>query len=377
MYDEFDDNELYAHKRSDKVKWVISFLLIFVLLAGLIGAWVMLLKPEEPVPEQEEGGAVISAGENSGISLKSMKIPAAQYAEYGISPMADTAYQLTATVMPENATDKTVDWTVDWTAPPHSGTNIHSVAARDISYTIEGGQQHSGGSTQGNTTEVPVTDYVTVTPTSDGALTANVECFKAFGTKIKVTVTSRDNPNAKANCTVDYAQKLQGVKATFGSTVLTDGMTKTFDLSQSGQGAESWKFDYTASACTIADEYTTTVKISFTENASGIGNTIGAVLTWDQEDITAGMPAFDKTFFDRVFKDAMGGAVSDDPAKFNKLVTALTGNPSDPGTMLFEVEVKTVGAYGSKTDVYQIKVMPDGLNIRVEDVELDDTSIIF
>ena len=50
MYDKVEgydceDYELTAHKRSDKVKWVVSFLLIFVLLAGLVGAWVMLLKP--------------------------------------------------------------------------------------------------------------------------------------------------------------------------------------------------------------------------------------------------------------------------------------------------------------------------------------------
>ena len=62
MYDDFDeyedydyeDIELYEHKRSDKVKWIISFLLIFVLLAGMIGAWVMLLKPENEAPQQEE-----------------------------------------------------------------------------------------------------------------------------------------------------------------------------------------------------------------------------------------------------------------------------------------------------------------------------------
>ena len=62
MYDDFDEYEdydfedigLYEHKRSDKVKWIISFLLIFVLLAGMIGAWVMLLKPENEVPQQEE-----------------------------------------------------------------------------------------------------------------------------------------------------------------------------------------------------------------------------------------------------------------------------------------------------------------------------------
>ena len=59
MYDEFEDYDyedigLYEHKRSHNVKWVVSFLLIFVLLAGLIGAWVLLLKPEEPATEQEE-----------------------------------------------------------------------------------------------------------------------------------------------------------------------------------------------------------------------------------------------------------------------------------------------------------------------------------
>ena len=62
MYDDFDEYEdydledigLYEHKRSDKMKWIISFLLIFVLLAGMIGAWVMLLKPENEAPQQEE-----------------------------------------------------------------------------------------------------------------------------------------------------------------------------------------------------------------------------------------------------------------------------------------------------------------------------------
>ena len=348
MYNEFEEYELYEHKRSDKVKWVISFILIIVLMAGLIGAWVMLLKPEEVPAQEEQGGAVITDGEKNGIAIKSMKIPVTDYAEYGISPLAETAYSLTATITPETAANKAVDWAVIF---------------------VDASSEWANGKT--------VTEYVTVTPTADGALTANVECLKEFGEQIKVTATSRDNTAVSANCLVDYAQKLSGVKATFGSTVLSDGMTKSFDLTKSGQASEAWKFDYSTSVYTIEDEYTTTVKISFTENASGIGNTIGAVLTWDQEDITSGMPAFDKTFFDRVFKDAMSGAVSNNPVMFNKLVMALTGNPSEPGTMLFEVEVKTVGTYGSKTDTYQIKVLPDGLNIRVEGMEMSESSIIF
>ena len=355
MYNEFEDYELYSHKRSDKVKWVISFLLIFVLLAGLVGAWVLLLNLEESAPEQDEGGAIITEGESSGIQLMSMKIPVAQYDEYGISPLADTAYQLTATITPENATDKTVDWTIAWAVPPqHSGGTM-------------GDEDPGSVWAMGKT----VTDYVTVTPTSDGALTANVECLKDFGAQVKVTVTSRDNPDVKANCLVDYTQKLQGVKATFGSTVLTDGMTKSFDISQSGQPIEAWTFDYTTSAYTIEDHYVTMVTLSFAEGVSALESAIGAEFTWENDNISGGMPAFDKTFFDRVFVTA-DGAVSENAEQYNKLVAALSS-----GVTLFEAEVFTAGDYGTKTDVYEIKVVSDGLKIRVEGMELDDTSLIF
>ena len=352
MYDEYEDYELSAHKRSDKVKWIISFILIIALLVGLIGAWIMLLKPEAAAPEQEEGGAVITEGESSGIKLMSAKIAPENYADYGISPMAETAYQLTATITPANATNKAVDWTVTWV----------------------GGREHDGGSSEGSSDwseGKTVTDYVTVTPTSDGALTANVECLQAFGTQVRVTVTSRDNTAVKANATVDYTEKLSAVKATFGSTVLTNGMTKSFDLDASGQPAEVWTFDYTTSAHTIADEYTTTVKISFADGVSAVESAVGVEFTWAGETITSGMPSFDKTFFDKVFVTE-SGAVSANPTQYNKLVSALSA-----GVTLFEVEVSTTGEYGSKTDTYEVKVTSDGLNIRVEGIELGDTSIIF
>lgn len=48
-----------------------------------------------------------------------------------------------------------------------------------------------------------VTDYVTVTPTADGALTAKVKKVAAFGEQVIVTVTSRVLPELKATATVD------------------------------------------------------------------------------------------------------------------------------------------------------------------------------
>lgn len=343
-------NNLYNHERRDKSKWfvtLIAFILAFVAIAaafvGIFSDGFTNWDKFQPEEEQtEEGGAVITEGVSNGIKLTSMKIAPADYAANGISPMAETAYKLTATITPANATNKEVDWSIAFVNPSSSWTSGKSV-----------------------------TNYVTVTPTSDGALTANVECKAAFGEQVKVTVTSRDNTSATANCLVDYTEKLSSVKATFGSTVLTNGMTKSFNLSASGQPAEAWKFDYTTSVHTIADEYTTTVKISFADGVSELESAIGDDFTWDGATITSGMPSFDKTFFDKVFVTD-SGAVSANPAQYNELVSALSS-----GVALFEVEVKTTGVYGNKTDTYIINVASDGMNIRVEGIEVDDTSIVF
>lgn len=339
-----------AYKSNSNKFWTgfLAVLLVLVIAgaAALVGVlsdgfknWDKF-KPDEE--QTQEGGAIITEGEASGMKLMSMKIAPENYDEYGISPMADTAYQLTATITPDNATNKAVDWTIAF---------------------VNAESEWATGKT--------VTDYVTVTPTADGALTANVECLQAFGEQVRVTVTSRDNTAVKANATVDYTEKLLSVKATFGSTVLTNGMTKSFDLDASGQAAEAWKFDYTTSAHTIADEYTTTVKISFADGVSAVESAVGVEFTWAGETITSGMPSFDKTFFDKVFVTE-SGAVSSNPTQYNKLVTALSS-----GVALFEVEVSTAGEYGNKTDTYTINVASDGLNIRVEGIELGDTSIIF
>lgn len=90
-----------------------------------------------------------------------------------------TSKTLTATITPADATNKKVDW---------------SVAFKSASSTWAKGKT--------------VTDYVTITPTSDGALTATVTCKKAFGEQIIITVKSREVSEVSATATVDYEKKL-------------------------------------------------------------------------------------------------------------------------------------------------------------------------
>ena len=95
---------------------------------------------------------------------------------------AESTIRLTATITPESASIQTVDWSVSW---------------------VDSSSEWATGKT--------VTDYVTVTPTADGALTADVSCLQAFGEQVKVSVISRDNTDVSADCTVDYgAKRLSG-----------------------------------------------------------------------------------------------------------------------------------------------------------------------
>ena len=139
-------------------------------------------------PEQEQsasGGMVIGEGESNGVALMSAEISPADYSANDVSPLAETAYTLTATLSPANAANKVLDWSVEFVNPDASWARNKTV-----------------------------TDYVTVTPTSDGALTATVECKKAFGEQIKVIAAVRETPSVKAECLVDYMERLSS-KPTF------------------------------------------------------------------------------------------------------------------------------------------------------------------
>ncbi len=210
---------------SNKTRWAVTAISIIIAFIAIAAAFVGIFsdgftnwnkfKPEEEQTETaDNGGMIVGSSVGNGISLKSMKIAAEDYAAYGVSPLAESAQTLTAIITPSNAVDKTVDWAVAW---------------------VDASSSWANGKT--------VTDYVTVTPTSDGALTATVECLQDFGEQIKVTVSSRSNSSAKAEATVDYQKRLLSV----------DGFEFYVAIDESGSGRyhkgdlmyESGSSDYT------------------------------------------------------------------------------------------------------------------------------------
>lgn len=164
-------------------KKILSLILAAVMLllaAGLIGYFVT--KPNG-------GGTVtelppVMDGEGNGLDGgKVYELPKAMVFSKSVAAQNSASVTLQATVLPDNAANKKVDWSVTFKDP--SATWAKNKVA---------------------------TDYISVTPGSDGSTRATVTCLEDFGAQILITVTSRDNTQAKATCTVDYARKLLGYK---------------------------------------------------------------------------------------------------------------------------------------------------------------------
>lgn len=107
---------------TDKKTRIVSNLLSLVLGAG-IGAGVYAIKEqithggnervEMEAPSEDVGGGVIfNKPEGNGMQLTATKLLSSEYDEYGVSAIAETAYTLTATITPSDATNKKVDWSI-------------------------------------------------------------------------------------------------------------------------------------------------------------------------------------------------------------------------------------------------------------------------
>ena len=216
-------NELQQHKTSDKIKWVltlVAFLLVGATIAGmLLGYLTPRTKTEEPVQQEQEASVNESGFMSKFVNTENVRL-------MSVSPMAAVANELyveqtvVATVLPQTATNKMVDWSVAWA---------------DSSNTSN------------------VTDYVSVTPASDGSTTAYVRCYQAFSGDVIVTVTTREN-----GYTAEIIVSFVGIPT---------------DLTVTGQFVENSDGFYYMG---VGDSYTYNV------NLSNIFNTIGE----DYQDIT-------------------------------------------------------------------------------------------
>ncbi len=176
-----------------------------VIAAGVFGTMALTHKSFEVetiyCPVGVTGSGVIDEFGNELVSGETYAMPMSVVynATTAESKTASDGITLTVKVTPDNAADKRVDYTVAW-------KNASSTWARNKN----------------------ATDYVTITPQSDGSTISTLKCLHEFGEQVIITAISRQNPQIKATCQVDFQRRITGISVKFGDNeIFGDGDYKT------------------------------------------------------------------------------------------------------------------------------------------------------
>ena len=177
-------NEFYRHKKSDAAKWVIVFLLIILLAAGVasslfIGIKNMKNAEEEKVPEVTEEKITETAGISEPtfltLSMGQARIMSlSEETETGSETEGNYVSQtVSAVITPSTVVDKYVTWSLAWDT---------AAALKDSD----------------------ISEYLRLSDDSQGNITATVNCYKSFrGSKAILTCTTRQG-NVSASVDVVY-----------------------------------------------------------------------------------------------------------------------------------------------------------------------------
>ena len=346
-------------------KRVIIVAVAFVVMAAIVLGMVAALTNGSTggYNTTENGGMIMGESEGNGVALTSSVIAPEDYAANGVSALAESAYTVTATITPSNAVDKTVDWSVSW---------------------VNAESEFATGKT--------VTDYVTVTPESDGALTATVECKQAFGEQIVLTVSSRVVSGVSATCNIDYSKRITLVNYSYGSS---DDLLK-YSFEDPATSFEYVGGNYTAfnnelgitpiySVYTIEDTFTYSYFVTFSESFVNAMRDQG----FDTYDFDVAYnfnnlskdysSASDALFGVLVLKDSDAQSVVADKVfgssgAYNKFSSAMR---SLEGETLFTLNIICEGERSSFSGYCNFSAAISLYDINPSNISLDNSSIVF
>lgn len=180
-------------EKTNKIKWIAVFTALILLFAGVIFSPVIAIdnKPVEAKVADSIKSAVeptetpVSDENIAPVALKMSK----SFTTYAANGQQTVSKTITATVMPVDAPDKSVDWSIKWCTP---------IEGKDIS------------------------EYLTLTPESDGSLTATITALKGFeGSSAYVTATTRVG-GFTATCLIMYDGKPESLSFTHNGKEITN-----------------------------------------------------------------------------------------------------------------------------------------------------------
>lgn len=345
-----------------KIKTIITVVAVMLCLA-LAGGWIAKSvisskanKDASPTISAEMqdklNSFIVSPEENDAALMSICAMPLSANTEDGIAVLADNSYTLKATIKPDNTSNQSVEWSAAWKSVSSSWANGKSVS-----------------------------DYVTVTPTSSGALTATVTCKEAFGEQVIITATTKDGTNLSAQCTCDYVKRVTKTQLIVPKSSMSDDLG--FDTSTGSgpyyvklypnvptTGPAKLKTTSVLGVGTIEEELTTTISYGLSTNYYSVMSSKGYTMTSSDYVTVKNATQFDnqtagcQTLFGNNFFSNVNYA--------NAVISAL----STAGNCM-EFTVTTAGEYSSCTNTYKAFVNTSAMAVKATSVTIGDSNIKF
>lgn len=157
-----EHKEYSGYDRAERIRWIVAFSLIAVLFIGMAVslALTLTLKKDGNRPQNDFVAETVNS--------EHIRLTMSTYATVASDNSVNKT--IIATVLPSTAANKQVDWSVAW---------------------------------EDEEAEGDVSQYVTVTPASDGSTIATVKCKKAFTGTILVIATTRES-GYQASCILTF-----------------------------------------------------------------------------------------------------------------------------------------------------------------------------
>ena len=253
-----EDKVYTEYSRAERIRWIVAFTLIAALLLGMAVSLAMVFSlREEKVRPQNDFAVETVNSEHIRLMMSSVSVLAADNS---------VSKTIMATVLPATASNKQVDWSVEW------------------------GEDQTAGE---------VTQYVTVTPDSDGSTNATVTCKQAFTGTILVIATTRES-GYQASCILTFVGiptdiiVSGGVSPVSGAYKLGIGQEYVFDVALTNPfdsvGEQFNDFD-----CRVYG--VGSVVLGYLERTSGVEN------WYDEENETVTLDSLKDNFISASYAD--------------------------------------------------------------------------
>ena len=340
------------------MKKAISLILVLVTLVtafSLIGCNTNA-EDEEEEPSNVADSFILSKQEE-GVALLSESIKEEYFSKYGVSPTAEAAYTVTAVVLPADA-NQNVSWNLAWKNPSSSWAN-----GKDVE------------------------DYVDIV-LSDDTKTATISCKQPFGEQIKVTVVSVENNSAKANLTLDYAQKVTDMALNIGNVVvnLGDVTPITYELSSTSTsmgGLVSTKATM-GSVYTLKEDLTYDVQLIYYKDSDGNPTSLklsGYLPSGTYLSNAVGVNQYGKEIYYDYEHDIKNwliikrtGDVSFDDISKEELIRYFSDITEAD---MYEIQLTVKGKYNTYTYTSKITCTGYTNNVPVSEVTVDNSKLIY